>query len=499
MIAALIFVFVILVVFQNYYWKRRNLPPGPAPMPFFGNLLEIRKGNHPDFYVKCTKKYGDIYTVWMGLTPLVCVNDIEAVNEHFLRDGETYTGRHFPKEMMEILKNGITGIVFTEGQLWREHRRFALSVFRDFGVGKNLMEEKILDEIVPLFEDIDADIDAGVVNHSITDHINVTIGSIINALIMGHKYRSKERRVEFFKIKHIIDATFKELAHGIALVFQFKTHMFKNWPYFGKFYKKITASRDVVMNYFKEKVAEKRATIDFDSDAPIEDYVEAYLRKQKALEDAGSPHYFDDEQLYGTMWDLWTAGQETTANTTNWCVVYLINHPEVQEKLQAELGTIVSPDQLVTNDQRNRTPYLNAVIAELQRLSNVIETNAIHRTTKDTIVHGYKIPEGTAIISHISSILYDERYFPEPYAFKPERFIDENGAFKQHPALIPFGVGKRSCLGEALAKMELYLVIANMFNRYKFSADPEKPVPLTRIMSGTINAAPYNCRIEKRF
>uniref|UniRef100_A0A7E4VKP2 Unspecific monooxygenase n=1 Tax=Panagrellus redivivus TaxID=6233 RepID=A0A7E4VKP2_PANRE len=360
------------------------------------------------------------------------------------------------------------------------------------------MEEKILDEVVPMFEDIDADIAAGVVNHKVSDHVDVTVGSIINAILMGHKYRSKERRVEFFKIKKMIDDTFKAFGNPCMILFQYKTHMFKNVPYLGTLYKSIASSRDVIMDYFKEKVAEKRATVDFDNGAPAEDFVEAYLRKQKSLE-SEEGHTFDDEQLYGTMWDLWSAGQETTSNTVNWCIAYLINHPEIQEKLQTELSAILSPDQLVTSDHRSRTPYVNAVVAETQRMANILPTNVTHKTTKATVIHGYKIPAGQPIVSHISSMLYDERYFPEPHTFKPERFIDENGAFKSHPALLPFGIGKRACLGEALAKMELFLIVANLFNRYKFVQNPENPASLKRVMSGTINALPYKCRIEKRF
>uniref|UniRef100_A0A7E4UPY9 CYtochrome P450 family n=1 Tax=Panagrellus redivivus TaxID=6233 RepID=A0A7E4UPY9_PANRE len=498
MIAALIFVIVILICFHEFYWKRRNLPPGPTPLPIIGNVIQFHKSPHPDFYTAWTKQYGDIYTIWMGTWPLVCVSDYAAVHEHFLRDGETFADRHIPLEMVEIMKNGLTGIIFTDGPLWREHRRFALSVFRDFGVGKNVMEQKILDEIGVMFQEIDNDITSGVVHPVMADHIDITVGSIINNLLMGHKYHGEGRREEFFKIKHMLADTFKQFTKPGMIMFQTRTHMFKNWPYLGPLYKQITHSRDVLMQYFADNVKRKRESVNFNSDTPVEDFVEAYLKKQKELIDSGELHTFDDEQLLGTMWDLWVAGQETTSNTTQWCLAFLLKHPEVQAKLQAELSEFVSPDQIVTNDLRNRLPYANAIVAETQRVGNIVPTNVVHKTTKDTVIHGYKIPAGQPIVSHISAMLYDDRYFPEPHTFKPERFIDENGAFKPHPALLPFGIGKRACLGEALAKMELFLIITNLFNRYKFTEDPEHPVSLKRILSGTILPQPYKCVVEKR-
>uniref|UniRef100_A0A7E4UQX7 Unspecific monooxygenase n=1 Tax=Panagrellus redivivus TaxID=6233 RepID=A0A7E4UQX7_PANRE len=498
MIAALLLTIFVVICFHNFYWKRRGLPPGPTPLPLLGNAFSFFSVPHPDFYINWTKKYGDIYTIWVGTWSQVCVNDLEGIQEHFLRDGDTFAGRYLGKEMLEIIKNGQTGILFTEDSLWREHRRFALTVLRDFGVGKNLMEMKILHEITLMFEEMDADVEAGGQLVVMSDHIDVTVGSIVNALLLGHKYRNKDRREQFFKIKRMMNDMFKQMSNPFMVVFQYKTHIFKNVPVIGAVYKNIVKTRDTLMGYFAENVEEKRRTVDLSSSAPPEDYVEAYLRKQKEYTEAGKEHTFDDEQLYGTLWDLWFAGQETTSVTTQWCLAYLLKHPEVQEKLHNELSNIVSPDQIVTSEHRHQLPYLNAVIAETQRCGNMVTNNVTRRTTKETVIHGYKIPAGQPIVSNIASLLYDDRYFPEPHSFKPERFIDENGAFKSHPALLPFGLGKRVCLGEALAKMELFLLIGNMFNRYKFVENLEKPVSLKRVFGSSVNPIPYVCNVERR-
>uniref|UniRef100_A0AC35FHJ9 Cytochrome P450 n=1 Tax=Panagrolaimus sp. PS1159 TaxID=55785 RepID=A0AC35FHJ9_9BILA len=89
--------------------------------------------------------------------------------------------------------------------------------------------------------------------------------------------------------------------------------------------------------------------------------------------------------------------------------------------------------------------------------------------TKDTKIHGYNIPVDTLITHQISTVSMNEKYFPEPEKFRPERFLDKNGKFFQPPELIPFGVGKRACLGEGLARLELYLFTANIANQFKVS------------------------------
>ena len=164
---------------------------------------------------------------------------------------------------------------------------------------------------------------------------------------------------------------------------------------------------------------------------------------------------------------MWLAGQETTSNTLAWLSIYVIQNPKIQQKLHKELDEMVGSDRIITLEDKINLNYVNAVIAETQRFFNLLPINALHRVTKYTKIHGYHIPANTSIIPQISTIFMDERYFPEPEKFKPERFLDLNGKFFQPQEFIPFGIGKRACLGEGLARLELYLFAANLFNHFE--------------------------------
>ena len=207
---------------------------------------------------------------------------------------------------------------------------------------------------------------------------------------------------------------------------------------------------------------------------------------------------FSDHYLYSNLWDLWLARQETTANTLGWACVYMIKNPECQRRLHEELTKCIGTDRIITVEDKPQLHYLNAVIAESQRCANLLNSNVMHRTLKDTTIKGYHIPRHTVIINQISSVLYDERYFPKAYTFEPERFIDAEGHFFWPEALMPFGVGKRSCLGESLARMELFLFMANIFNQFELSENPQKPVDTKRYFGGTIAPAPFTCIIKNR-
>ena len=164
---------------------------------------------------------------------------------------------------------------------------------------------------------------------------------------------------------------------------------------------------------------------------------------------------------------MWLAGQETTSSTLSWMVLYLMTNPEAQTKLQDELNNVVGSDRIITLDDKMSLPYVNAVVAETQRLCNLLPNNVPHRLMQDVNFHGYTIKADTIVVPQISTVLYDETVFPEPLKFKPERFLDSSGKFQTKPELIPFSVGKRACLGEGLARLELYLFASNLFNQFE--------------------------------
>ena len=190
MIGLLLFLFFTTVLFYNCYWKRRGLPPGPMPVPIFGNIFSMASKPPPHAFLEWGKKYGGLFTYWAGEHSEIVVTDYNLINEHFLKDGDAFAGRALHnKEMLEWTRNGRNGIIFTDGEVWREIRRFSLHTLRDFGLGRNLMQERILDEVSQMISSIKqknkenpGDI------QSIQSHIDISVGSIIMQLIFGYKY-----------------------------------------------------------------------------------------------------------------------------------------------------------------------------------------------------------------------------------------------------------------------------------------------------------------------
>uniref|UniRef100_A0A1I7ZHH8 Unspecific monooxygenase n=1 Tax=Steinernema glaseri TaxID=37863 RepID=A0A1I7ZHH8_9BILA len=221
-----------------------------------------------------------------------------------------------------------------------------------------------------------------------------------------------------------------------------------------------------------QQKSESRAELDsgehtLNYDGGGDDYLDAYMimleRKKEKGEFLG---WFTDENLAVNLGDLWMAGNMTTLETMQWFLIFCLNTPGVQEKMRAEAFSITNGNRHVLMTDRPYMPYTNAVVTEVLRCGSIFNFNLIHETTRETVVGGYIIPKRTTLTSQISVIMKDEENFKDATKFDPERYIRDPDVVKK---VIPFSVGKRSCVGESLARAEMFLITSNFVQKYKFS------------------------------
>uniref|UniRef100_A0A6I8NYZ5 Cytochrome P450 family 2 subfamily R member 1 n=1 Tax=Ornithorhynchus anatinus TaxID=9258 RepID=A0A6I8NYZ5_ORNAN len=167
-------------------------------------------------------------------------------------------------------------------------------------------------------------------------------------------------------------------------------------------------------------------------------------------------------------------------------------------QVQKEIDQRVGPDRAPTLEDKPQMPYTEAVLHEVLRFCNIVPLGIFHATSKDTVIRGYSIPQGTMVITNLYSVHFDEKYWRNPEVFYPERFLDSRGQFVKNEALIPFSLGKRHCLGEQLARMEMFLFFTGLLQQFHLRFPNEPVSPLKPKLGMTLQPRPYLICAEKR-
>ena len=127
-------------------------------------------------------------------------------------------------------------------------------------------------------------------------------------------------------------------------------------------------------------------------------------------------------------------------------------------------------------EDQKRLPYVEAFLAEIQRHATIAPFSVQHTPLQDVVFQGYKLPKNTIITLNLAEVMKDPQNFDEPHEFKPERFINAKGEFSINTkAWLPFGSGKRECLGKSLAKEELFLFTSALVHQFEFQVSEKMP------------------------
>ncbi|KAG0698351.1 Cytochrome P450 2J2 [Chionoecetes opilio] len=199
-------------------------------------------------------------------------------------------------------------------------------------------------------------------------------------------------------------------------------------------------------------------------------YIGAYLNELSQLK----PGEEDDQttlsvdHLKANILELFLAGSETTSSTLWWAVFFLASNPEAQRTMQEEMDRVVGRDNTPALAHMDRLPYTMATISEVQRMGDLVPFAIPHKATEDVSLGGYRIPKDTTIMFNLSHGLLDPKYWQEPTQFRPERFLTEEGKVFKPDHFMPFGSGKRVCLGESLARLEVFVFLASLMHRFSW-------------------------------
>ncbi|KYO20024.1 steroid 21-hydroxylase precursor [Alligator mississippiensis] len=196
------------------------------------------------------------------------------------------------------------------------------------------------------------------------------------------------------------------------------------------------------------------------------------------------------KRLHMALVDLFIGGTETTAALLAWACAFLVRHPEVQDRIHAELQDVLGPTAPLRPRDRDRLPLLSATLNETLRLRPPVPLALPHRTTRPTSVAGMSIPQDTIVIPNLFAAHHDETKWLEPEEFRPERFLAP-GALRD---LLPFSCGARACPGEALARAEALVTLGRLLREFRLEPAVLGTLPALNVVSfGIVLRCPSLC------
>ncbi|NWS53693.1 CP2U1 protein, partial [Chunga burmeisteri] len=489
------------------YWllRRRRvlpgLPPGPAPWPVVGNFafallpppllrrwtVEVRGGGKCSpafsphvFLTGLTKIYGSIFRLFVGSRPFIILNTFEAVREALVQKAEVFSDR--PSHFGFRLSLSFPGVIFAPyGLVWKQQRKFCLSTLRYFGVGRHSLEPKIIEELKFIKEEM---LKHGKDSFNPFPIIRNAVSNVICSMAFGRRFNYE-------------DVEFKTMLKNMARALELSVNSYMilvnicPWLYylpFGPFWELRKTELDITA-FLKQIIAQHRDTLDA---ANPRDFIDMYFIHAEE-EKNNKESSFNEDYLFFIIGDLFIAGTDTTSNTLLWCLLYMSLYPEVQEKVHAEIEAVLGRDKVPSLTHKAQMPFTEATIMEVQRMTAVVPLSVPRMASETAVLQGYTIPKGSVIVPNLWSVHRDPNIWEKPDEFRPSRFLDENGQLIKKEAFIPFGMGKRVCMGEQLAKMELFLIFTSLMQSFTFLYPENAAKPSMEGRFGlTLAPCPFN-------
>ena len=409
-----------------------ELPPGPTESQFVQTLRWLLRPI--SFLESCRRRYGDVFSIsFLGFqTPMVILSDPEAVralysaSEHGLPPGRTFT-------LQPIL--GSRSLLLLEGREHLQRRKLMLPPFH--GERMRSYEQTVRDVVARDVETWPTDRPFALHPHMQSVTLEVIVRAVFGVTDEARRAQLAER------LNGLLART---SSVGLQLRFLLSRRLGGPDPL-----EQLQQTKREIDALLKTEIEERRAD-------PREDILSLLVSAR--FED-GEP--MDDTEIRDQLMTLLLAGHETTATGLAWTFDLLLRHPHVLDRLERAVD-------------EGDDAYVRAVVTESLRLRPVVPI-AGRRLASELRVDGHVLPPGTDVTPAIWLTHTRAETYPEPYAFRPERFLDGGPSTY---GWIPFGGGVRRCIGAAFAEMEMRTALAEIVQRRRVHAASDRAERVAR-------------------
>ncbi|KAG1768028.1 cytochrome P450 [Suillus placidus] len=472
------------------YWVDHSglpLPPGPTPLPLLGNILSLDVTQPWLAFNTWRFTYGDIIYARLFSKPVIVINSEEVAKDLFERRSHVYSDR--PQSILyEPFAVDFNIVFMPYGDRWRLHRRILHQAFRQVEIPSYhaLQLRSAHKMLFSLLQNPD----------DYSSHFQMFILSFMLPIVYDYEVKAKEDRI-VDAMSRYVKMVGESLAPGPTALMETFPCLLQLPSWFPGVTFKQASVKCIQTGYDIQELPFQYVRERMSTGGMLPCLVADTLNKMGLSE--------EDDDITTAVKEAASiasaVASDTSTSTLHVFLLAMVLNPEVQAKAHAEINRVVGKDRLPDFDDRPSLPYLEAVLRETLRWHPVAPLGIPHATTTSDIYKGYFIPKGVVVFANIfRAMTHDEKKYPNPGEFKPERFLHEDGSLTSDTMPLGFGWGRRICAGRHLADASLWIAIASF---PKFSAGitshPEKfPFRIvTRFSDASVRTLMHSTGLEQ--
>ena len=473
-VLVLLGVFLITIFLRRWLQKGKKYPPTPWGFPIVGHL-PLFGAYPPATFRKWRESYGDVYSIRMGSWKTIVINGYSAIKDAMNRSDDAFSTRprFFTFEMLKNVNDGHDTLSF--GPFNPGYVQLQKTVSRVLHQYTNTNASFTQDLIQEEAESLSYHLLSWKGKpHYINDAVELSIGSIMYQLLYGRQHNVRED--EQFKARVDTANAFTTFsASGNPIDAMPWLRYFMPWKV-STLYHLLKDSA----NIGHQNICDHMNSF---SESHVRDITDAFLATELPEKVEDETISVSKSLLLWTVNNLADAGFETTATMTNWLITYMVAFPEVQNRVHGEIDDVVGSSRRIDLNDRSKLSYTEATILEVMRITSAVPFSTPRFTTKDTKLNGFGIDKGTVILPNLHSVNMDKEFWKNPELFLPERLLNDKGNLDVDKCnrVLQFGMGRRRCVGEQLARLELFLLFSNVMQRCRFNKAHPGPVDLTQM------------------
>lgn len=481
------------------WWRNRQYdskyPPGPWGLPLVGHIPFLGKNPMPKLE-EYRKQYGDVFSLRLGSYRVVVLNGLQTIKTALTRRPDEFGARPsvYSFKLISDRQNGNVGLSVPFGPRYKMMRKITNNALRTFANYRtNPVEDIITEEgnkLVSYF------LSNGKTAVDPSYEISLSVGSVIYQILFGRDAKIREDKNYCAMIKSSRDfVEFATVGNPVDIMpwtrffFQGRT-------------KKFLSIIDIPYRVLATQSAHHQATYDSDS---IRDVMDSLLKSAADVsQEEGGDLDLSHDLVMSVAVDLLGAGVDTVSTSILWGIFLMARYPEVQKRVQREIEEEIGMSRPPTMEDKKRLPFVEATVSEIMRLACITPLSVPRQTTVDVELGEYKIPKDIFIMINQQSTCMDPETWGDPDKFRPERFLTEddkgkitaNSGFAE--SFMVFGAGRRRCIGEFLAKIEIFLFFTLLMQRCSFAESPDEKLSLERKFGLTVKPKPFKIVATER-